>query len=540
MACALLLFQLRASGQTARVDPEAARILAEQGSVCVLVTLRDTSRTDDPRVLRAEEFSKVESDFLSALPETSIRVRYRFRFSPVIVLNVLDAPSLAAITLAGAVEGMDLDATGSGGLNQSRALIHANEVHAMGIKGAGRIAAVLDSGVDTNHPDLIDAIVHQHHFLNHGADTGPGAEDEHGHGTHVAGIIASRGTVAPLGIAPEAKLIAIRVLDSTNSGAISDWAAGVEYVVGLKESGQFDVDAINMSLVSNKPFSSACDSTFTAFSAACQAAVEAGIAVFAASGNTASASQMTSPACLSSVFSVGSVLDTLPNRISSFTSRDADLDLLAPGATITSTGIGGGTRSLSGTSQACPHAVALSCLLREVSPGMPPAVILAVMQKTGVPVLDSLSGLTFPRIDALAAVNAAKMPGDCNENGISDFIDITMAATSADLNSNGVPDECDSLPPAAKFRRGDANGSGDVDLSDAVKTFNYLFAGGSIDCEDAADSNDSGETDISDGIFTLERLFQGGDPIPAPGPSACGVDPTPDALGCDAYAQCGA
>jgi hypothetical protein len=93
-----------------------------------------------------------------------------------------------------------------------------------------------------------------------------------------------------------------------------------------------------------------------------------------------------------------------------------------------------------------------------------------------------------------------------------------------------------ALPAQELFRRGNTNGDGALDISDAIAVFSYLFLGGAEPpCLDAADSNDDGVVDISDGVFLLSHLFQGGPEPPAPsGEGACGgPDPTPDALGCD-------
>src|SRR5688572_20454471 len=80
-----------------------------------------------------------------------------------------------------------------------------------------------------------------------------------------------------------------------------------------------------------------------------------------------------------------------------------------------------------------------------------------------------------------------------------------------------------------KFRRGDANASATVDLSDAVRTLMYLFAGGvPLPCHDAADANDDGKLDLTDGVHILNYLFVGGVSIPEPGPDVCGLDPTAD------------
>jgi hypothetical protein len=102
-----------------------------------------------------------------------------------------------------------------------------------------------------------------------------------------------------------------------------------------------------------------------------------------------------------------------------------------------------------------------------------------------------------------------------------------VGATDTGPRSN---EECAEALAAAVFRRGDTDGSGDVLISDPVRALNFLFLGGSdIPCRDAADSNDSGSLDIADPVHTLNWLFLGGGEPPAPGPRACGPDPTANA-----------
>jgi hypothetical protein len=96
--------------------------------------------------------------------------------------------------------------------------------------------------------------------------------------------------------------------------------------------------------------------------------------------------------------------------------------------------------------------------------------------------------------------------------------------------------ELEVKPPVMSeetFRRGDVNGDGTADITDPIVLLGYLFQGGkALSCPDAADGNDDGLLDISDPITILGYLFQGGEEPPAPGPIACGPDPTPaDSLG---------
>jgi hypothetical protein len=89
------------------------------------------------------------------------------------------------------------------------------------------------------------------------------------------------------------------------------------------------------------------------------------------------------------------------------------------------------------------------------------------------------------------------------------------------------------------FRRGDADGSGIVDITDAIFVLSFLFLGGPTpDCLDAADADDSGTVDITAAIYSLTFLFLGGPAPPEPGPFDCGSDPTPDDLPECVYPGC--
>jgi len=101
---------------------------------------------------------------------------------------------------------------------------------------------------------------------------------------------------------------------------------------------------------------------------------------------------------------------------------------------------------------------------------------------------------------------------------------------------SGAQDACAQHEP---FRRADANGDGARDVSDAVGTLLFLFAGTppALDCDDAADANDDGAVDIADPVLALAHLFLGGPPPPAPS-GDCGDDPTADALGCRRHPPC--
>lgn len=130
-------------------------------------------------------------------------------------------------------------------------------------------------------------------------------------------------------------------------------------------------------------------------------------------------------------------------------------------------------------------------------------------------------------------------------------LDSSLSA-GLDCNDNGVLDACESaaalakcVPPRVPFARGDANQSGDADISDGVAIFNHLFLGGDrLSCLEAADIDNDGEIVITDGVFLLNFLFLGGAEPAAPSRTSGGCDTDPDPpgsagdLGCDAFSSC--
>ena len=186
-----------------------------------------------------------------------------------------------------------------------------------------------------------------------------------------------------------------------------------------------EVRVINMSLGTNARFSGYCDSA-AAFASVFAQEIDAfrarGTLVFVSSGNNAATDSMQVPACIRNATSVGATYDanfasvSFPgictdapasvDQITCFTNSNVTLDLLAPGAVITSTGRGGGTSSFLGTSQASPHCAGAAAILMEVQPLLTPDEIEAVLKATGKPIFDARNGVTTTRIDLLAAVQS--------------------------------------------------------------------------------------------------------------------------------------
>ncbi len=134
-------------------------------------------------------------------------------------------------------------------------------------------------------------------------------------------------------------------------------------------------------------------------------------------------------------------------------------------------------------------------------------------------------------MSATTAQRSRTPQSDLDEDRLGDLCDNCVTVPNhdqADENDNGVGDACETEDD---FRRGDANQSGDVDVSDGIRIVNFLFLGSAVIlCFDAADANDDQHVDLSDTIYVLNWLFNGGPPPPLPGPDACGPDETDDDL----------
>ena len=211
-------------------------------------------------------------------------------------------------------------------------------------RGLGIKVAVLDTGVDVDHPDLVKAIEATEDF------TGDGVEDVNGHGTHCAGVIAARrNNVGFVGVAPECQLLIAKVLGNNSSGSNSDVASGVNWAV---DSG---ADIISMSL-------GGPDSDASLFRAIHRALMENKIVICAA-GNEGSLFQNSIgyPGRYGSVISVGA--HDHNGNPAGFSSRGGEIDLMAPGTGIWSAHANGQYAKLSGTSMATPFVAGICALI---------------------------------------------------------------------------------------------------------------------------------------------------------------------------------
>jgi subtilisin family serine protease len=401
-----------------KIGTNVVETLEHDGEAIVVVALAPPPAAQARPIhlpILVSEVAQLQSRVLAGANAADFVISQAFQAVPALSGRLLSQPALMQLAAHPEVLRIDLDVGGQGDLNVSVPLIGADDQHAMGVTGSGVVVAVLDSGLDTDHSDLSSDLIHQICFLDfdgtidgngrcpNGSDrqTGPGsAEDMAGHGTHVSGIITSDGIVSSVGVAPDAEIVAIKVLDDTPfSGvfnAFSEIVAALDYIIVNRP----DVKVINMSLGTFDTFPGNCDNS-TSYNMAGAAAINTlranGVIAFASSGNNSSGTNMTSPACLSNVVSVGATNDN--DVVYILTNSNNTTDIMAPGFQIISDAIGNGTTSASGTSMASPHAAGCAALLIQSGEAITPAQIESRLETSTIQVTDPTNGLTFPRID---------------------------------------------------------------------------------------------------------------------------------------------
>jgi subtilisin family serine protease len=413
----------------ANVNPDVEVALQQNDMVRIIVALRPP--TFDAEIQsETDQIAQAQDSVISELSPDDFGLTHRYRTIAGLAGEVT-SEGLETIRNNPNVMAVDLDMPVQATLAESGKLIRATQVWSeFGLTGKGVNVAVLDTGIEIAHPDLGDDLIAQKCF-NHGTcppnqtDESLSAQDENGHGTHVAGIISGRGTIAPSGIAPDAGIVAVRILNRAGSGWTSDVVEGIEWVVNNRAA--FKIKVINMSL-GGGGYETICDddnANTILYADAIARAHQAGITIFAASGNEGLTNQIMAPACVSGVIAVGNVHDTATDQyvwpgctdtnakvdqVTCSSNSGMELDLLAPGTSIVSAGLGGGQVSLSGTSMATPHAAAVAALMLEAKSDLTPDEIEVILKTTGVPVTDKHTGRVTPRIDAFAAVSEIITP----------------------------------------------------------------------------------------------------------------------------------
>ena len=245
--------------------------------------------------------------------------------------------------------------------------------------------AILDTGIDVDHPDL-------NVIGGENCSSGSSYVDGNGHGTHVAGTAAAKDDGAGVvGVAPGARLWAVRVLDSSGNGTWSSVICGIDWVTQRAST----IEVANMSL--GGPGSAGTCTDGGLREAICKS-VASGVTYAVAAGNSAVNVANYVPAAFPEVITVSALADFngLPgggaaatcradqdDTLADFSNYGADVDLIAPGVCIYSTWMGGGYNTISGTSMATPHVAGAAALYRSDHPGASPSQVATALKSAG-------------------------------------------------------------------------------------------------------------------------------------------------------------
>lgn len=237
-------------------------------------------------------------------------------------------------------------------------------------RGAGRTVAVIDTGVDATHPELLGRVVAGPALLCEPDSMGGGSVDPNGHGTHVAGIVgaAADNSIGISGVAPLVHILAVRVLSADGIGCGSDVATAIGWAV------DHGANVINLSLSQV--------GRNTSIALAVQYAETNGVVVVAAAGNDGPTGPRRYPAAEDDVIAVGSINEGL--GLSNFSNHGDYVDIVSPGGWILSTLPGAQYGYMSGTSMATPHVAGLAALMVGANPSITPAQIRSIIAATAI------------------------------------------------------------------------------------------------------------------------------------------------------------
>ncbi|MDH3502811.1 MAG: S8 family serine peptidase [Nitrosopumilus sp.] len=414
----------------------------KQGEVRVIIALDVVvnleGEMESPQAIQSQQqmIQSAQQEIIRQLTTTNAQSVdiYQFKHIPYISTTI-NLDSLNILQSSPMVSSIMQDVAVPLLLYQSNTIIGADKVwlesfEEVGYTGAGQQIAVLDTGVDKNHPFLIGKIVSEACFSSNVPSEGstslcPGGVSEStapnsgspcpssiagcDHGTHVAGIAAG-GSFLYVGneyhgVVPDAQIISIKVFSQFNNPSIcyfqtpcvlsytSDQMKALEKVLELSQEPDMNIASVNMSLGGGR-FNSVCDDQ--PLKPLIDQLRSVGVATVIASGNNGFSDSISAPACISSAISVGST--TKSDYVSSFSNSANILDILAPGSSIISSILNNQFAAKSGTSMATPHVAGAWALVKEKMPNATVQETLDTLKNTGTQIQDDRNGLTFSRI----------------------------------------------------------------------------------------------------------------------------------------------
>jgi len=346
------------------------------------------------------------------------------------VAGIAQGNGLATLLADSTLDRLELDVPVRMMLSQSVPLINATQVWAFNnslgnITGKNVTIAIIDSGIDYTHIDLgnctnttflagnCSKVLPGYDYVNGDVDS----MDDNGHGTHVAGIAGANGTV--IGVAPDATLIAYKVLDNLGNGYASDVVAAIENA----SAAGYDIISLSLGGSGNPN---------DAMSTAVDNAVAAGAVVVVAAGNNGpSAQTISSPGTARLALTVGNTnksdgLRTASSRGPNPIGLEIKPEIMAPGTQITSLNLGEGNLTDTGTSMSTPHVSGAAALIKQLHPDWNVSTIRPALIGTARDLGLNLTDQGAGRLDALAAVNVSF---------ISEQPTLSMGTKSSRLNN---------------------------------------------------------------------------------------------------------
>ena len=435
-----------------------------KGPLHVLVTTRDMRA--QARVARQVNASHAQ-------------VIRRYKLFPILLVRA-GAAELRTLSTTPSVVGLQEDLPQPPALASTVPLINADDIQNFGYRGGGETVAILDTGIDRDHPFFGSRLSSEACYTAGGSidsnevglcpgggtsQTGSGSADAEtanclngstnlcAHGSHVAGIAAGNATGvsgAPgNGVAPDANIVAIQVFTRFNAASdcspsaapcvlsyTSDQILGLQRALALDDSqgGSLDIAAANMSLGSGMN-TSACDGDSR--KTPIDNLLSNDIATAIAAGNSGFTNAVGAPGCISTAVTVGATDDS--DAVASFSNRGTLLDLFAPGVSVDSSVPDDTWANFDGTSMSTPHVTGAWALMRNIYPTASVATILGWLQANGVSITYPSGGgnVTTPRIDLLAAVQPDVAANNATVT-VNEAQTATNSGTFSDPNGDSV------------------------------------------------------------------------------------------------------
>ena len=367
---------------------------------------------------------------------------------------------------------------------ESLPLTNTDDAHAAGFTGQGVTIAVIDDGIDHDHATFGGETAWPNSKILGGYDFADNDSDpridctSQSHGTAVTGVATGNGG-GVTGTAPDAKVVFLKIQSSSicgQNGLDGDIIGAIDWAVTNRAT--YDIKIISMSLGGSTIYSGPCDSSNTAYRDSINAAVSAGMTVLVASGNSASSSGITAPACIDNALAVGATYDanigsanfgslcsdstTAADKITCYSNSGSELDVLAPSHCALTANAGGGQDTcFGGTSSATPFAAGVVADMLEKDATLTPASVKSLLQSNGVSITDSRNNITRSRVDTMATLDAIGGGGGGGGSELQNGVPVTGLSGSTGSETHytvAIPAGATNLSISI------SGGTGDADL----------------------------------------------------------------------------